>query len=884
MASLKIGSFNVKGLRDVKKRRKIFQYLHQRNFDIICLQETHSHSDDVGLWSNEFGGRILFSHGSKDSKGVMILIRKNAPVKIGKTFSDLEGRTIACELGYEDKKFSLVNIYAPNKDDPIFFLSLFIKLAEFEIEIGCTNKVILGDFNLVLDLEKDKQGGNKSTHEKAANTLKSYMDDEALCDVWRLKHPDSTLMTWKVLKPKAIFERLDFILVSSDLVDNIKAEGIGTAYLSDHGIPWVVMSPIQAPKGRGFWKLNTRLLADKEYVQEIESLMAEILRENMDKVKKWEWLKHKIREHSIKYSARKNKDRVNKLLLYEKKLIDYNELLQLKYKADNRSNNDSIKSQSSDTSDDMTSKANAMSKKDILQQIDWIEKERDSIIEYKVRGSMLRARKNWTQYGEKPTSYFLNLEGRNYKRRNRYSIIDKHGRLISGIKNVLTEQRKFYEHLYSQQSHFEYEKFQKFTKHLNCQKIDELDYEMLEGEMTLQELKDAVFTSKKDKVAGSDGLCNEFYQVFFNIVKYLLLEICQLACIKGLHVSARQGIISLIEKANADLDKLGGWRPLSLLNCDGKFYSKILATRLEKVTKYLINTDQSGFQKGRSIHENLLDILSIIDYTEEKELPFLLVSFDFEKAFDKVNWDYLDKALGFFGIGQKFRQMVRNAHLDTKSCTVNGGFSSDYIEIHQGLRQGSPLSPALFNIAVEILSIAIRQNPDIIGLKIGEKVKKVGQFADDIWTVVAAKQEVVNALLKVFDEFAEISGLYINYDKSSILRIGSLRDSNFELTIDRPLRWSNVVKILGIVVQTDKDKMVSRNYEILIEKMKKTFDPWKARTMSLAGKITIVNTLILSQTVYKILCINTPSKQIIQRIKKLITEFIWNGKEGQDSL
>ena len=71
-----------------------------------------------------------------------------------------------------------------------------------------------------------------------------------------------------------------------------------------------------------------------------------------------------------------------------------------------------------------------------------------------------------------------------------------------------------------------------------------------------------------------------------------------------------------------------------------------------------------------------------------------------------------------FGFGPRFIKMINNAHKDTSSCTINGGFSSHYMDIQQGLRQGSPLSPGLFDLVVETLGITIHQNPKIVGIDI----------------------------------------------------------------------------------------------------------------------------------------------------------------------
>ena len=155
--------------------------------------------------------------------------------------------------------------------------------------------------------------------------------------------------------------------------------------------------------------------------------------------------------------------------------------------------------------------------------------------------------------------------------------------------------------------------------------------------------------------------------------------------------------------------------------------------------------------------------------------------------------------------------MIKYAIEGGVSCTVNGGFSSNYFDIKQGLRQGSPLSPSLFILGVEILSLAIGQNKNIEGVKIGPHEKKHGQYADDLWSVIRVSQSSFDELIDTFDKFGAISGLNINFDKTEILRIGSLQNSGIKLKSNKPFQWTNCIKILGIHVMANRDDMMKRN-------------------------------------------------------------------------
>ena len=85
MANIKIGTYNVNGIRNTMKRRKIFHDLHQRQYNVICLQETHSQPQDESIWRSEYGGQVYFSHGTHDSRGVMILSEERAQLGLLKS-------------------------------------------------------------------------------------------------------------------------------------------------------------------------------------------------------------------------------------------------------------------------------------------------------------------------------------------------------------------------------------------------------------------------------------------------------------------------------------------------------------------------------------------------------------------------------------------------------------------------------------------------------------------------------------------------------------------------------------------------------------------------------------------------------------------------------
>ena len=171
-----------------------------------------------------------------------------------------------------------------------------------------------------------------------------------------------------------------------------------------------------------------------------------------------------------------------------------------------------------------------------------------------------------------------------------------------------------------------------------------------------------------------------------------------------LSVSQRRGIIKLIPKKSEELYYIRNWRPLTLLNCDYKIAAKAIASRLKIYLPKLINNDQTGFIKGRFIGENVRLIDSVINYAASKNLKGLLLFLDFEKAFDTLEWSFIRRSLVSFGFGASIVQWFMTFYCNSESCISNNGWSSNFFTVHRGVRQGCPLSPYLFVLAVEILA------------------------------------------------------------------------------------------------------------------------------------------------------------------------------------
>ena len=575
-----------------------------------------------------------------------------------------------------DTKLILANIYAPNRDDPDFFADVFTKIGRFSPNYF----IIAGDSNLGLDPSVDRYGSGYN-NSRAANWLTKHISASSNIDLWRYLYPDRNDFTWRWLKPTSSFSRLDYFLVSETFTQFVEGVKLYPGFRTDHPSLGMKVAFSCDKRGPGYWKLNTSLLRDKDFIEKINNLL-EIELEDIKPgqyKKKWELIKLAVRGTMIQYSSRKKKSDKNKievlerkLKILEKKLVDSNPLFN-----------------------------------DTEEQIRLVKNEIRQINKEKTKGAVIRAKSNWAFLGEKGTKYFLNLEKPKSVSKSLYRILNDQTQMIQGSQKVLKEIKNYYKNLYSSMGAID----TTYVSKLNIPKVPADIREELEQELSIYEISAALKDMSLNKSPGCNGLPADFYKMFYPKIKHFLLNLyLEVIETKELHLSARRGVLSLIEKIGKDMLRLKNWHPLTLLNVDNKIFAKILAKRLEKSFKYIIHYSQTGFIKGRYLAENILKINEIMQHCNSMGQSGVLTSYDFCKAFDSVEWPAIFWALEEFGFEPNYVAMVKILYTDPLVCATNNGYWLEYFHPTRATRQGGCYSPGIFNLVVELLGIGIRQN------------------------------------------------------------------------------------------------------------------------------------------------------------------------------
>ena len=288
--------------------------------------------------------------------------------------------------------------------------------------------------------------------------------------------------------------------------------------------------------------------------------------------------------------------------------------------------------------------------------------------------------------------------------------------------------------------------------------------EYLNQKFTLEELEEAVFGMATNKAAGPDGLNVDFYQKHWDLVKNELFGLLTDFQAGRLDVGRiNYGVITLVPKGK-EADKIQKYRPICLLNVILKILTKVMVNRLTGVIQKVIKPAQTAFLKGRYIMEGVNILHEVLNELHKKKKPGVLFKIDFEKAFDKIKWPFLYQILVQKGFPTEWIDMVMKIVTSGKVGIKVNGEIGPYFATHQGLRQGDPLSPLLFDLVVDVLAVLIERAQEqgvLVGL--AQNLIRGGvsilQYADDTILLFENDLEQARNLKIILCFFEQLTGV-----------------------------------------------------------------------------------------------------------------------------
>ena len=190
------------------------------------------------------------------------------------TFRDNNGNVLLLDIEIEKHRITMVNLYGPNKDDPNFYEELNNTVLKY----GNRDIIMMGDWNLLLNPAIDGKNYKHVNNPNAREKVFKLINDLNLYDVWREENTEKHLYTWKRKVQPGIIQmgRLDFFLVSETLIQFSHDEDISHGYRSDHSLISLSLQFNKSPQGKTFWKFNSSLLNNIEFVKEVKEVILSV--------------------------------------------------------------------------------------------------------------------------------------------------------------------------------------------------------------------------------------------------------------------------------------------------------------------------------------------------------------------------------------------------------------------------------------------------------------------------------------------------------------------------------------------------------------------------------------------------------------------------------
>ena len=692
-----------------------------------------------------------------------------------------------------------------------------------------------------------------------------FVEETDLSDVWRAFNPDIKRYTYhrpiteNTSTQTAIASRLDYFLMSEIAFAYCEDAEIGYSIKSDHSPVYVELYINRNEKGPGSFRFPSFLCEDDKFKELLIKDINCFIEVNINTVTEdnrpnpallWDTLKALIRGRTIKYLATIKKEKYKDLRSLEDTVSEQTCLLDGMTEIDKN----------------FKEVSQMVSNKHILmEKYALLDKNNKS---HRIDRAMV--------YGNISSAYFFaKIKGIPGAIR---TLTTNNNELLTSDEQILEHCRIFYDNLYSTYNEPSF-KLSTFSDLCYANPLLDEEVNTLMETITKEELQLALQKMKKNSAPGFDGFTVPFYLTFWDHISDFIYNSINHAYNTGhFTLDQRRGVIKMLPKHNKNPTKVANLRPITLLCVEHKILTKALTLRLKEILPRLIHMDQNGFVANHFLGSNVIDVQTLLN-TLDKEGSYAIISLDITKAFDTVDWLFLNTTLQAYGFPEYFLQWIQITHHNAELRVLNNGHLSEPFFAQKGLPQGDSLCAYLFILVIESLAAHICANQHLKGISVRGYEKKIGLVADDILLTLlptAANSETLNLVL---DHFGHISGLNVNYEKSKIMmKPGKqkefLNDPNFK-------RYQVVSPAEGIFylgVWMGSKLLQTRNFEynetLMIDVLKSRL----IRTLSLSGRILQVKCLAASKFVYRFMLLPSPTKKYLASLDKIYYDYIWDGR------
>ena len=810
------------------------------NPSIICLQEVIQDSDELTMLVRGKGYQASVSLGPNNKPGIAILY------KTGTVTTLLAGQIMRIIT----EQMTVYNVYGPsgNQNQEArrdFFGTSLLGLLQQEDKLP----ILIGDWNCIIR----RQDVESNPQRKLSPELKQLIEIYKYVDCHIKVHGQDISYTFQ--RQYMAPSRLDRAYIPEQWAEKVQdCEHIPS--LSDHkalAITIDATSPLPKREARcTYWKLNTKILDHESFMDTFEKFWQKEMDQKPTEQSWADWWEIRFKPSVQKLLKSLSKERA----AFRKSTRSY------LYQALNKA----CQTGEWKTAHELKARLHKMMLDDL-------------------EGIVVRSGgKEWID-SEKGSVYHLSRETKNAKTGN-LERLKINGAEISDPELIEEEVIKFFKALFNghhrsvdgqTQPVDTGQPFQPDMTHLEefmgeLPTISPEDRAVLEAPITMAEITKALKTSPKHRAPGLDGLPHEFYQKTQHIIGPTLIKVFQEQLDRGeLIPSGKEGVTRLIPKVEGT-PTIQQVRPITLLSCDYKLMSKIIATRMNKILPRVLTSSQLCTRKPRTILTGVTELISVMEHVKVKNLSAYLLSLDAYKAFDKANTNLSLIILERMGFGPTFTGWIKAMHKDVGTRFILGEMS-ERLALPLSLRQGDNVAMPLFLLNMEPLLLRLKKN--LKGIQVGPAEVKDQAYVDDI-QIISSDTEDLHTADRICKEFEEISGMVLSREKTKILGLGGWEGRQVW-----PLPWAKPVDSMtafGVTFRATLEDTTTSSWNACLKGIRSCMHGWGSRSIStLKQRVFISSTYGLSKLWYLAQVLQAPDK-IIEEVEKICRQYLWRGR------
>ncbi|KAL2246928.1 UNVERIFIED_CONTAM: hypothetical protein Sindi_2545100 [Sesamum indicum] len=491
-----------------------------------------------------------------------------------------------------------------------------------------------------------------------------------------------------------------------------------------------------------------------------------------------------------------------------------------------------------------------------------------------------RAKMQWMKDGDQCSRVFFRKIAQRRVRRRILQINDENGFTHTDLGEIAHEFVSYYQNLLGgtrRRLSVDIRYLRPWARH--CITDEEANQLLLP--LSADDVKQAMFDIADDKAPGPDGYSSRFFKAAWPVVgEEVTRAVLDFFSTGKLLKQVNSTILALIPKVHTPMS-VNDFRPISCCNVLYKIIAKLLVQKISVLLDKIVSPCQTAFIPGRSIGDNIMLAQELFSrYNQMRLPPRCALKVDIRKAYDTVEWDILLAVLQLFGFPPTFTRWIEECVTTTSFSIGLNGKPHGFFAGARGLRQGDPLSPYLFVLVMEALHLGFLQRIEqdmqfTYHWKCeSSKVFQMG-FADDLLLLCKADLDSIRVFKEGLDWFAELSGLRLNVQKSHLIISRSAQNVKDQMLDILGFQEGHLpMRYLGLPLISSR--LTISDCQPLISKIDARINGWEGISLSYAGRVQIIKSVLSALSLYWASAFILP-KKVISEIEKRLRTFLWKG-------